>query len=189
MEAITRHLTLHNFMGRLMSALRLDDAVFEDVEADETAIGQAMTIVVLSSLATSVGSLSTKANSALAVDPVVALVGWLVWAILIFIIGTRVLPEAQTRSSIGELLRTTGFAVAPGLFGIAGIIPVVGNLVFIAISVWTLMAMVMAVQHALDFRSLGRAVLVVLVGWLAYMGLLALFSPGGLASARYLDIQ
>jgi Yip1 domain len=190
MEAITSQFTLHNFRRRLTSVLTLDEAVFEEVEADETAFGQAMTIVVLSSLASSIGSASTKSASALAVAPVVALVGWMVWAALMFVIGTKMLPEVQTRSSLGEVLRTTGFALSPGLFGIAGIIPipVIGNLVLIAISVWTLMAMVMAVQHALDFRTMGRAVLVVLMGWVSYMGLLALLPTGIPASTLDLGI-
>lgn len=76
MYAITKHLTLHHFVRRLAGVLRLDDAVFEEIEADETAIGQAITIVLLSSLATNIGSASSiKTTSALAVDPVVALVG------------------------------------------------------------------------------------------------------------------
>ncbi len=87
----------------------------------------------------------------------------------IYLIGTKVLPEPQTRSDMGELLRTIGFASAPGLLLVLGVIPILGNLLSFGISIWMLVAMVIAVRQALDFKSTGRAVGVCLLGWVAYV--------------------
>ena len=97
---------------------------------------------------------------------IVALVGWCVWAFLTYFIGTRLLPEPQTKADYGELLRTIGFASAPGLLRVFGVVPGLGSLVFLVAGIWMLVAMVIAVRQALDYTSTSRAVGVCLIGWL-----------------------
>jgi len=80
-----------------------------------------------------------------------------------------VMPEPQTHADFGQLLRTIGFAATPGLLQVLGILPVVGGLVTLVAWLWQLAAMVIAVQQALDYTSIGRAVAVCLIGWLAYL--------------------
>jgi hypothetical protein len=96
----------------------------------------------------------------------IALLGWYVWAWLTHWIGTRLLPEPQTRSDRGELLRTIGFASAPGILRVLGVVPVLQTLVFAVTAIWTLVAVVVAVRQALDYQSTARAVGVCVVGWL-----------------------
>lgn len=169
--------TESRFKRRILGALRLDASVYEEVERDREALGQALAVVVLSSLATGVGAgpLPTGGGSVpLLVGVLFALIGWVVWAGLIFVIGTKVVPEPQTRSDIVELMRTTGFAAAPGLFGLLGLLPFVGSLLTLAVSLWMLMAMVIAVRQALDFTSVWRSLGVVIIGWMAYLLILLL---------------
>ena len=71
-------------------------------------------------------------------------------------------------------MRTTGFASAPGVFGVAGLVPVVGPALLFAVSVWMAAAMLMAVRQALDFTNIWRALGVVLIGWVAYLAVLLL---------------
>jgi hypothetical protein len=116
---------------------------------------------------------------------VLGLVGWAVWAWLIYIIGTRWLPEPDTHADTGELLRTIGFATSPGLLRVVGVVPILGPLVTVVTAVWTLVTMVIAVRQALDYRSTGRAVGVCLIGWLVQVTILivlglVLRAPGGL---------
>ncbi len=107
-----------------------------------------------------------------------ALIGWFIWAFLVYIIGTKVLPEPQTRSNLGELLRTTGFSASPGLLRVLGIIPLLGGLVMLAVSIWMLIAMIIAVRQALDYQSTGRAVGVCLIGWFVLVVILLMISGG-----------
>jgi len=66
---------------------------------------------------------------------------------------------------VGELLRTTGFASTPGLLRVLGIVPGVTAPVFAVTAIWMLLAMVVAVRQALDYRSTARAVGVCVLGW------------------------
>lgn len=105
---------------------------------------------------------------------IASVIGWYVWSVLTFWIGTRLFPEPATQATLGELLRTIGFAHAPGILRVLGLIP--GLYVFLAVAtaIWMLVAAVVAIRQALDYQSTGRAVLVVAVGWLAQIALLAI---------------
>src|SRR5205823_4216280 len=140
---------------------------YEEVEADTSATGQAMLVVVLSSLAAGVGIGGRggfSASHAIAISTV-ALIAWAAWALVTFEIGSRLMPEPQTRVDVGELLRTIGFASTPGLFRIFGIMPGVTVPVFAATAVWMLVATVVAVRQALDYTSTTRAAAVCVLGW------------------------
>jgi hypothetical protein len=156
-----------SFIIRMFGAAALDTAIYEEIEADRTATGQAMIVVVLSSLAAGVGASGLDGISArnAFVVSAIALIAWAAWALVTFQIGARLLPEPQTRVDVGELMRTIGFASAPGMLRVFGIIPSVTIPAFAITAVWMLLAMVVAVRQALDYTSTARAVAVCGLGW------------------------
>jgi hypothetical protein len=154
---------------RMIRAAKLDIHLYEEVEADKQAIGQAMTAVILSSVAAGIGAISSIGVSGLFWGTLAALTGWFIWAFLTYFIGTRILPEPETRSNVGELLRTTGFSSSPGVLRVLGVVPGLGSLVFFVAAVWMLVAMVIAVRQALDYKSTARAVGVCVLGWLVLL--------------------
>jgi hypothetical protein len=177
------------FTERMLGAARLDVQIYEEVEADETALGQAMIVVILSSVAAGIGSTGYGVLGFF-VGTIGALLGWFVWAGIASFVGTKLLPEPQTESDIGELLRTTGFSAAPGLLRVFGVVPVVGWLVSFGAGIWMLVAMVVAVRQALDYKSTGRAVGVCLIGFVVYVALylgafFAMFTLGVMGSALF----
>ena len=155
-----------SFIQRVIGAAKLDVHIYEEVEADTTAMPQAMGVVALSSVAAGIGAIGQEGNLGLFGGLLAALLGWTLWAGLTYFIGTRILPTPQTHADWGELLRTTGFAAAPGMLRILGIVPGLTGIVFFAAAVWMLAAFVVAVRQALDYTSTGRAVGVCLIGWL-----------------------
>ena len=155
-----------NLKDRIIRAAMLDVNLYEEVEADKKALGQAMGVVILSSIAAGIGSAAKGGLGAILMGTVAALIGWYVWAYLIYFIGTKLLPEPQTKADHGELLRTIGFSSSPGLIRILGIIPILRGLVFLVASFWMLTAMVIAVRQALDYKSTLRSVGVCLIGWI-----------------------
>jgi hypothetical protein len=159
-----------NFVDRMIGAAKLDLRIYEEVEADTDATGQAMGVVILSSIAQGIGNISYGPRVLIS-GTLFALIGWVVWASLTFVIGTRILPEPQTRSDVGELLRTMGFASSPGLLRVLGIIPILGRLVLFLILIWMLITMIIAVRQALDYRSTGRAITVCVIGFVIYLSL------------------
>ncbi|MCZ6485101.1 MAG: YIP1 family protein [Acidobacteria bacterium] len=172
---------MSTFAERMIGAATLDVHTYEEVEADTTATTQAMVVVVLSSIAQGISGLPQGGGSGFVAGVMGALIGWFIWASLVYIIGTKLLPEPQTRSNIGELLRTTGFSASPGLLRVLGVIPLLGNLIMFAVSIWMLVAMIIAVRQALDYQSTGRAVGVCLIGWFVFMVILFVLLGGGSA--------
>ena len=158
--------------NRMVRAARLESQLYEEVEADTGSMRDALTVVVLSSLAAGIGG--GGGFGGLIMGTVAALAGWYVWAYVTYMIGTRILPEPQTQADHGELLRTLGFANAPGVIRILGIIPGLRVLSFSIASIWMLVATVVAVRQALDYTSTLRAVGVCAIGWAIYILLAAL---------------
>ena len=158
----------NSFVMRLIGALSLDPPIYEEVEADRSATGQALVVVLLSSLATGIGARGFGEVSATGIlfFSGAALLGWAAWALVTFEVGYRLMPQPQTRADVGELLRTTGFATTPGLFRVFGIMPGATWPVFGATAIWMLVAMVVAVRQALDYTSTARAIAVCALGWL-----------------------
>ena len=159
---------------RMIRAAKLDRGLYEEVEADTGATGQAMLVVVLSSVAAGIGSAGGGGLTGLLFGALSALAAWYIWAFLTYFIGTRLLPESQTEADVGQLLRTTGFSSSPGLLRILGILPGLTGIVFLGCAVWMLVAMVIAVRQALDYHGTGRAIAVCLIGWVVQVVILVL---------------
>ena len=157
---------MDRIQDRMIRAAKLDIQLYEEVEADRGAMRQAMTVVVLSAVAAGIGNIAHGGLPGIVIGTLGALVGWYVWAFLTYFIGTRLLPEPDTRADHGELLRTIGFSSAPGLIRVFGIIPGLTSFVFAVAGVWMLVAMVIAVRQALDYKSTWRAIGVCAVGWI-----------------------
>jgi hypothetical protein len=157
------------FVDRMIGAARLDPRVYEEVEADHGATGQAMAVVALAAIAAGVGGGYRFGLGGLIATALVGIVSWLVWAVIVYVVGTRWLREPQTSADTGQLLRTIGFSASPGLLRVLGVLPLVGGAVFLVTWIWMLVTMVVAVRQALDLRSTGRAVVVCLIGWVLHI--------------------
>ena len=157
---------MSSYLDRIIGAAKLNVDIYEEVEADKGAMSQAMGVVVLSSVAAGIGSISTGGFKVIIIGIITALIGWFVWAYITYFIGTKLLPEPQTQADHGELLRTIGFSSSPGLIRVLGIIPGLMAIVFFVAGIWMLVAMVVAVRQALDYQSTLRAVGVCIIGWI-----------------------
>lgn len=180
-----------NFFFRVAGAAALDWRTYEDVEADQGATAQALAVIILASLAAGIGASGWRSEVAnvltvSAFAAAMALVAWICWALLTFEIGSRLLAESETRTDVGELLRTLGFSAAPGLFLVFGAFPGLTAPVFALTAIWMLAAMVIALRQALDYTSLLRALAVCSLGWLLALAFILAF---GLMSAPALSAQ
>ena len=159
-------------VDRMVRAAQLQPALYEEVEADAGATNQAMTVVVLASLAAGVGAWSEHGATGVVISILLSLGGWFIWAGLTYIIGTKLFPGPNTTANLGELLRTIGFASSPGVLRVFGALPIVGRFIGLAVAVWMLAGFVVAVRQALDYPTTGRAVLVCVIGWIVYVGII-----------------
>jgi len=163
-----------SFVDRVVGAATLKVATYEEIEADKGATGQAIAIVVLASLAVGfaqavgwffIGGVFSAVVGFVGYT-ILAIVGWFMWVLITLIVGTKILPEPETKSDMGELMRTVGFAQAPGILRVVTIIPILGWLIGLVVWVWMLAAFVIAARQALDYKSTGRAVAVCAIGWI-----------------------
>ena len=160
---------MNSFTERMRKAAVLDAELYEEVEHDTSAMGQAFGVVLLASVAAGIGSVWHGGILGLIGTAFWDVVGWLVWSLVIYFLGTRVFPEEQTEADYGQLLRTIGFAYTPGIIRILGIIPFLRWIVMPIAWIWVVAAMVVAVRQALDYRTTGKAILVCVVGFVSYM--------------------
>lgn len=156
------------FSERIIGAAKLDPATYEEVEKDPNALGQAMAVVALSAVAAGIGAFRSGGQGVVA-TVFISLVAWFIWAGITFFVGTKLMPDPQTKSDFGELLRTIGFSAAPGIARVAAFLPIIGWLISFGAGIWMLVAMVIAVRQALDYTNTGKAVAVCAIGFLIYM--------------------
>jgi len=157
-----------SLLRRMLDAALLRADLYEEVEADRSANPQALVVVVLAGFATGVGALENSGPKGLPWHTAIDVVSWYAWAWVTFMVGTRVLPTAETRADLGELLRTLGFACAPGVLRAFAVVDPLAFGLFTLCTVWTAAAMVVAVRQALDYRSTARAALVCACGFPIY---------------------
>lgn len=165
---------MSSFASRVIGACRLDAMIYEEVEADRSAYPQALAVVFLSSLGAGIGASSRDGLSSILLFSVLSVVGWLLWAWIAYFVGVQFLATDQTEADLGQLLRTTAFAGAPGILRAIGAVPGWTVPVFAAASLWMLAAFVVAIRQALDYDSTVRAIAVCLIGWILYTGLFVL---------------
>ncbi|MDP6101758.1 MAG: hypothetical protein QF579_00390 [Dehalococcoidia bacterium] len=158
-----------SMVDRMIGASRLDIHIFEEVEADTSATRQALLVVLLVALATGIASMGTFGLLGLIIGAVVAVAGWAIWAWIVYFIGTKILPEQETHADWGQLARSLGFAQSPGVLRVFGVVPGVVDILFLIVSIWMLVSMVIAVRQALDYTSTLRAIGVVLLGFIPYV--------------------
>jgi hypothetical protein len=143
------------FWERLYGALTLDPNVYEEVEHDTEAMAQAAGVVALAAVARGLGF------GDIPYSLVAGFVGWVVAAAAVWIIGVKILEHS---SDYPELLRTLGFATAPRVLLVLGVLPIgpLRPLLWLFVTFLLVVAFVVAVRQALDVRT-DRAVFVCLV--------------------------
>jgi hypothetical protein len=160
---------------RMIGAAMLNVATYEEVEADQTATSQAAVVVTLVAVASAIGNYFRHGGRGIIGAVIAAFIGWLLWAGITYFIGTRLFDGTAT---MGEMLRTLGFAQSPGVIAILAIIPILGWLIMLVIALWQLVAGIIAIRQALDFTT-GKAILTALIGWVV-IWILTVFLLGGL---------
>ena len=169
------------FADRIVGAMKLDANTFEDIERDPTAIGQAVGVIALAALSAGIGNLWYGGISGIFTGTIASLIGYTLWAVVVWLVGTKLMPDPATKADFAETFRVIAFAAAPGILGIITIIPLFGWLLMFLIWIWSMAAMVIAVRQVLDYTDTFKAVIVVIIGFVANLivwGTFALMSVG-----------
>jgi len=161
------------FGDRVVGALKLDANTFEDIERDPTAMGQAVGIIALAALASNLGQIWRLGFGVMLIGVCSSLVGYVIWSVVVWLAGTKLMPDPATKADFPETFRTIAFAAAPGLIGVVTIIPFLGWVLMLILTpvilIWSMAAMVVAVRSVLDYSETFKAVIVVLIGFVVYV--------------------
>jgi hypothetical protein len=149
--------------GRMIGAMKADVKTLTEIEADPGALGQAVTVIVIAGVASLIGNLF-RAGLVPGVSGLIgSLLGYALFSFLVFIIGTKLMPEPATKADFSEAFRVIGFAASPGVFYVLAIIPILGPLISLLVAIWSLVIGVIAVREVLDYSNTGRAIIVCLI--------------------------
>lgn len=174
--------------GRMIGALQADVKTFTEIEADPNALGQAVTVIVIAGVASLIGNIFRAGITAGILGLIASLLGYGLFSFLVFLIGTKLMPEPATKADFNEAFRVIGFAASPGVFNVLAIIPFLGPLISLLVAIWSLVIAVVAVREVLDYSNTGRAIIVCLIAavicWIVmFIVLLPLFAAAFLARA------
>jgi hypothetical protein len=153
-----------HFHERLIAALRLDVDLYRQASIDMASTRQAFLVVVLSGLSNGLGLAWRQGSAAVSAGIAAAVFGWFLWAAVILMIA---LPFGHRRHG-RSLLRALGFANAPGILLVLGVVPVIGRFIRMLIVLWLVATTVAAVQAVFEM-SRRRALVVSIVGFVAYL--------------------
>lgn len=154
----------------LWNALALDANFYEKARNTPRNHRLALTIVILAALSHVLGSavilLINRARLpilvlALLIDGISVVAGYYFWTFTILKIGQWFKPIDPT---YGDLLSPIGFAYAPQVLNFLTLIPFLGRPIELVLSVWSLLAVIVAVRQGVDISTL-RAASICLIGW------------------------
>jgi hypothetical protein len=149
--------------GRMIGAMQADVKTFTEIEADPSAMGQAVTVIVIAGVASLIGNIFRGGIAAGVLGLIGSLVGYALFSLMVFLIGTKVMPEPATKADFNETFRVVGFAASPGVFNVLAIVPYLGPLISLLVGLWSLVIAVVAVREVLDYSNTGRAIIVCLI--------------------------
>lgn len=164
MEQLEPAPTRSSFVGRALGAATFRIEIYEEVEHDQDATGQAAIVVGIVALAAALGGLRLGPGGLIA-GILSAYLGWALWSGTCYLVGVQLF---QGTADWGELLRTVGFAQVPGVLLALRVLPGIGLPVYLAVLAWMVATVLVAIRQALDISS-GRALATALAGFVPYM--------------------
>ena len=152
------------FLNRIFRSVKIDPEVFNEVQKDKKATISAAIVVILSSSAAGIGAASLGSGNFI-LAPIFSLISWFVWAYIVYFVGVRLFPDTRTKTTQFALLRAIGFSSAPGIIRIFGFNEELMTVTFVGSAFWMLACMVVAVKETLNYKSLWKALGVVIISW------------------------
>ena len=163
---------------RMWRAALLESALYEEVEAEPRSLAQAFVVVLLASAAGALGAWwGAYPSLRVALEALEPIVFWVGASLFAYMAGATFFRGAETETDFAEVLRTTGFAFAPGLLRVLGGLPAIDVAGLrlpptLLPDVWVVLASIVAVRQALDFSTV-RAIATFGVAYLLLWLLLA----------------
>lgn len=177
-----------SIVDRALGVIQLKKPVFEEIEHDTNATGQALVIVVAAAIAAAIGALGDPDRSGIVWQAILSIIGWIVFSVVAFFVGGTLLRSPQTDVTLGQVLRLVGFAQAPKIIGLLGFIPLIGWIFGLVAAILFIVVAIHALAAAFD-TTLERGALIGIVaafGWVIVALIVALITGIGVAFLSWL---
>lgn len=173
--------TANSIIDRAMRVARLELPVYRAIAGDANATREAAVVVAVVALASGLGALRDSFGAVL-LSVFAAFLGWIIFSAMTYFFGKNIFGTPTTQVNVESLLRTQGYARAPGVLSIFGFIPIIGWLISLVGAIWALVTAIIAIRETLAITT-GRAIIVAIIAAIAsgiVTGILALlFDVGG----------
>ena len=141
------------FLNIIFKSIKLDRSLYSDNKNfGEASIYFAGIIMILDGIAGAVAA-NTIIKTAIAMSGLTAILTWFIWAILIFVIGVKLFPDKQTKTSFKKVLTAVGYAHAPGLLRFFAITPELMVPIIFLTQFWIFAALIISTKHVLILKS------------------------------------
>jgi hypothetical protein len=148
---------------RMVGAMQANVKTFQEIEADTSAMGQAVTVIVIAGVASLIGNIWRAGIGIGVMHLIISIILYALWSLIIVLVGTKLMPEPTTKADFNEGFRVIGFTASPGIFNVLAIVPFLGPLISFVIWIWMVIIGVVAVREVLDYTSTARAIVVCLI--------------------------
>jgi len=152
-----------SFTDRIVGVLRLVPTTYREIARDTSALPQAAGVVALVAAASAIGGAGEGIKGAIG-GAIGAIVWWVIFSVATWFVGTKLMGASDIGGGPGRMLRTSGFAQAPGILTVLGFIPLLGAIAAVIGGIWALITGVMAVREALGVTT-GKAIVTAVFAW------------------------
>ena len=95
-----------------------------------------------------------------------SILGWIVWAALIYVIGGKLFSEVNTAPNFKKILIVVGYGHAPAVFRFLIILPDLSIPIILITEIWIFISIAIGIREVLNFKSSFKSVGVVIVVFL-----------------------
>ena len=141
------------FLNIIFKSIKLDKSLYSDNKNfGEAGIYFAGLIMILDGIAGAVAA-NTIVKTAVAMSGLTAILTWLVWGILIYVIGVKLFPDKQTKVQFKKVLTAVGFAHSPGLIRFFAVTPELMIPIIFLTQFWIFAALIISTKQILSLKS------------------------------------
>ena len=145
------------FLDIIFKSIKLDKNLYKDTKYfGEAGIYFAGLIMILDGVAGAVAA-NTIVKPSIGVSGLTAILTWLVWAILIYVIGVKIFPDKETKIPFKKIMIAVGYAHAPGLLRFFAVTPDLVLLIVFLTQFWIFASLIISVKHTLNIQSSFKA--------------------------------
>ena len=141
------------FLHIVVSCLKLDRNIFKDPKYfGEAAVYFAGLIMMLDGVAGAVAA-NTFVKTSIGISGITALVTWLIWSILIYVIGVKLFPDGNPKIPFKRVLIGVGYAHAPGLIRFFAVTPELVIPIIFLTQFWIFASLIISTKQILNLKS------------------------------------